>query len=142
MHPRIQNKNRFHSFNDQFDYALGHYFAKSEIIKCYIDKFFSNLLMKLITKKLSYHNTDKQMAKLIAILQGIPDNKWRKYKFQLESGVENVVRQNLTIQSQNMINYLAFFMGHLGFFQNLTYQVLRIYNQNKDQVYNEMFTGN
>lgn len=58
-HSGTQNKNRFHLFNDQHDYALAHYFAKSETTKRNIDKFLSNLLMKPITKKLSYRNADE-----------------------------------------------------------------------------------
>ncbi len=33
-------------------------------------------------------------------------------------------------------------MGHPGLWENQTYQVSRIYNQNDDQVYNEMYMGN
>ncbi len=33
-------------------------------------------------------------------------------------------------------------MGHPGFWENQTYQSFRIYNQNDDRVYNEMYTGN
>lgn len=41
-----------------------------------------------------------------------------------------------------MIDCLRFFIGHPGFLQNLTYQLLHVYNQNKDQIYNKIHTGN
>ncbi len=67
VHPGSGSSNLFHPFNDQLDYALAHYFAKSEIIKRNIDKILSNLLMKPITKKLSYCNTNEWIEKLSVI---------------------------------------------------------------------------
>ena len=32
-------------------------------------------------------------------------------------------------------------MGYTGFWKNQTYQPSRVYNQKKDWVYNEMYTG-
>ncbi len=59
VHHGSQSNNPFHLFNDQLDYALAHYFAELETIKCNIDKFLSNSLMKPITKKLLYCNADE-----------------------------------------------------------------------------------
>lgn len=98
--------------------------------------------MKPITKKLSYRNVDERMEKLSTISQEISDNKQTKHKFQLESGIDKIVSQNLSIQSRNMINCLGFFMGHLGIQENQIYQSSYIYNQNDDWVYNEMHRGN
>lgn len=56
---RSQNNKLFYLFNDQLDYILAYYFTKSETTKRNIDRFFINLLMKLITKKLLYRNRDK-----------------------------------------------------------------------------------
>lgn len=61
------------------------------------------------------------MKKLPTILWGILDDKYTKYKFELESGIDKIVRQSLIILSQNVINYLKYFIGHLGFWENLTY---------------------
>ena len=58
-HPGSQNNNFLYNFNDQLDYLLAHYFANSETTKCNIDKFITNLLMKPITKDLSYCNADE-----------------------------------------------------------------------------------
>lgn len=53
-----QNNNLLYLFNGQLDYALVNYFAKLENIKCKVDKFFTNPLIKLITKELLYYNTN------------------------------------------------------------------------------------
>ena len=58
-HLESQNNNPFYLFNGQLDYVLAHYFADLETTKRNIDKFFTNLLMKPITKNLSYCNTDE-----------------------------------------------------------------------------------
>ncbi len=116
--PRSQNNNPFYPFNDQLDYTLANYFAKSETTKHNVDKFLSNPLMKLITKKFSYRNADKWMEKLSAIPWGIPDGKWTEHKFELESGVDKIAGRSLTIQSRNVIDCLRFFMGHPGFWEN------------------------
>ena len=58
-HPESQNNNLFYLFNDQIDYVLTHYFEYSKTIKRNVDKFFTNSLIKPITKNLLYHNTDK-----------------------------------------------------------------------------------
>ncbi len=67
VHPGSQSNNPFYLFNDQFDYALAHYFAESETTKRNFDKFLSNPLIKPITKKLSYCNTDEWIEELFAI---------------------------------------------------------------------------
>lgn len=55
-YPGTKNNNLFYCFNEQLDYILAHYCIESESIKRNIDKFLSNLLMKPITKKLSYYH--------------------------------------------------------------------------------------
>ena len=117
-HPRSQNNNPFYSFNGQLDYALAYYFANLEITKRNVDKFLTNLLMKPITKNLSYCNADEWIEKLSAISWGISDDKWNEHKFELENKVNKIVGQSLTIQSRNVIDCLRFFMGHTGFRQN------------------------
>ena len=58
-HPRSQNNNLFYLFNGQLDYALAYYFVDLEITKHNIDKFFTNPLIKPITKDLLYCNVDE-----------------------------------------------------------------------------------
>lgn len=58
-HPESQNNNLLYLFNNQLDYALVNYIAKSETTKNIVDKFLSNLLIKSITKKLSYCNINE-----------------------------------------------------------------------------------
>lgn len=65
---KSQNGNLFYFFNNQLDYALDYYFADSETIKRNVDKFFTNLLMKLIIKNLLYQNVNEWIEKLSAIL--------------------------------------------------------------------------
>lgn len=88
--------------------------------------------MKPITKKFLYCNVDEQIEKLSTIPWKIPDNKWTEHKFELESSIDKIAKQNLSIQSHNMIDYLRFFLGHPGFWENQTYQLSHIYNQNVD----------
>lgn len=49
-----QNNNSFYSFNDQLDYALANYFAKSKTTKGNVDRFLSNILITPFIAKLSY----------------------------------------------------------------------------------------
>lgn len=58
-YPGSQNNNLFYFFNKQLDYALAQHFTELEITKHNIDRFFTNLLIKFIIKKLSYCNSDK-----------------------------------------------------------------------------------
>lgn len=81
LHSGSQSSNFLYPFNDRLDYALTHYFARSETIKPNIDKFLSNPLMKLITKKLSYRNIDEWIEKLFTIPWEILDNKCIQHKF-------------------------------------------------------------
>ena len=73
-----------------------------------------------------------------AIPWGIPDNRLTEYKFELESEINKMAEQDLTIQSQNVMDCLKFFIGYPAFFQNLIYEPLRVYKQNKDWVYSEI----
>lgn len=58
-YPKNWNNNLFFLFIDQLNYAWSYYFVELETIKSKIDKFFSNLFMKSITKKLIYFYIDK-----------------------------------------------------------------------------------
>ena len=96
-HLESQNNNPFYPFNDQVDYALAYYFADSRTTKRNIDKFLTHSLMKPITKNFLYYNSDKWIEKLSTIRWGIPNDKCTKHKFKLESKVDKVARQSLTI---------------------------------------------
>lgn len=50
----FQNNNLFYLFNNQLDYILTNHFAEFETTKNNIDRFLSNALMALFTKKLFY----------------------------------------------------------------------------------------
>lgn len=97
-HLESKYQSSFYPFNNQLNYALAHYFAKSMITKDNINKYLTDLLMVPLTKKLSYTNTDEQIEKLSEILQGISENKWTKYKFDVESGIPRIARQEIGIQ--------------------------------------------
>lgn len=87
-----QNNNLFCFFNNQINYALGHYFVNLKTTKCNINKFFTNFLIKFIINNLLYFNTNKQIKKLSFILQEILDDKQVKYKLEFESGVNKIAR--------------------------------------------------
>lgn len=53
------NNNFFNLFNNQLNYVLANYFAKSETRKDNINRFLSDLLMVLLIKKLFYQNANK-----------------------------------------------------------------------------------
>ncbi len=114
-HPGSKHKNSFYSFNDQLDYGLAHYFAESETTKGNVNKFLTDPLMAPLTEKLSYKNADEWIEKLSEIPWGIPDDKWNKHRFDVKSGVSGIARQEIAIQSRNLINCVEFLMGHPGF---------------------------
>lgn len=58
-HLKSQNNNPFDLFNNQDNYALAYYFTNSETIKRNVNKFFTNFLIKFITKNLLYHIANK-----------------------------------------------------------------------------------
>ena len=58
-HSRSKYKSSFYPFNDQFDYIIAYYFAKSEIAKGNMKKFLTDPLMVPLTKKLSHKNADE-----------------------------------------------------------------------------------
>lgn len=72
---KSENNNLVDPFNDKLDYILAYWFAELETIKCNIDKFLTNLLVKPIIKMLLYCNIDKWIKTLSTIPQAILDNK-------------------------------------------------------------------
>ncbi len=107
-HPGFQNDNLFHPFHDQLDYGLAKYFAESETIKSNVDKFLSHPLMVPLTEKLSYRSADEQIEKLSEIPWGIPNDKWIEHKFEHQSGVAWMARQEIAIHSRNVVGCLEF----------------------------------
>ena len=89
-HLESQNDNFFYSFYNQLDYLQAYYFIEFEITKDNLDQFLSNPFITPFTEKLSDQNADKQMEKLLEILLGIPNDKWIKHKFDLQSGVTRI----------------------------------------------------
>ena len=67
-HLGLKYQNICYQFNDQLDYVLAHYFAESKTTKGNINKFLSDPLMTLFTKKLFYKNANKWMEKLSELL--------------------------------------------------------------------------
>ena len=63
----LKHQNNFHLFNNQRDYALTHYFAKSKTTKSNVKKFLTDPLMIFLIKKMLYKNTNKCMEKLLEI---------------------------------------------------------------------------
>ncbi len=97
-HPGSKYKNSFYPFNDQLNYGLAHYFVKSKTTKGNVNKFTTDALMALFTEKLSYKNADEWILKLSKISWHISDNKWIEHRFNVESGVFGITRQEIAIQ--------------------------------------------
>ena len=131
-HSGLKHQNSFYLFNNQLDYAIVHYFAKSKSTKGNLNMFLSDPLMISLTKKLSYKNADEWIEKLSEIPWDIPENKWIEHKYNVESGVSEITGQEIAIQSRNVLSYIKFLMGHPGFQHNQTYEPCRVYNQNGD----------
>ncbi len=81
------------------------------------------------------------MKKFSEIPWDISNNKWIKHKFEHQSGVARMARQEIAIQLQNMVDCLEFLMGDPDFWHKQIYERSRIYNENERQVYNEMHTS-
>ena len=56
-----QNNHPFYCFNKQLNYELAHYFTELETTKRNTNRCFTNQMIKLITKKLLYYNTDMEI---------------------------------------------------------------------------------
>ena len=50
-------------------------------------------------------------------------------------------RREIAIHLQNMVTCLKFLMKYPGFWHNQTFESSCVYNENEEQVYNEMHTG-
>ncbi len=55
--------------------------------------------MAPLTKKLSYKNANKWIEKLLEIPWGILNDEWIEHRFDIESVVSGIVRQEIAIQS-------------------------------------------
>lgn len=62
-----------------------------------MNKFLTDPLMALFTEKLFYKNADEQMEKLLKISWGILKDKWTEYKFNIESDISGIARQEIAI---------------------------------------------
>ena len=50
-----------------------------------------------------------------------------------------MAEQEIAIHLQNVMDYFKFFMAHPGFWYNQIYEPSHIYNENEQQVYNEIY---
>ena len=81
------------------------------------------------------------MEKLSEIPWGILNDKWIENKFEFQSNVAEMARQEIAIHSQNVMGCLKFLMKHPGFWHNQTFEPSCIYNENEERVYNKMHTS-
>ena len=88
----------------------------------------SDLLMTALIKKLFDKNAEEWMEKLSEIPWGISKNKCIELKYNVKSGVSEIAGQEVVIQLQNMLSYIKFLIGHLGFQHNQTYEPCCDYN--------------
>ena len=49
-----------------------------------------------------------------------------------------IARQKISIHAQNMMRCLEFLMRHPDFWHNQTFEPSCVYNENEEQVYNEI----
>ena len=63
-----------------------------------------------------------------------------EHKYNIKSGVFGITGQEISIQLQNVLNCIKFLVEYPSFQHKQTYELYFVYNQNKDQVYNEMYT--
>ena len=52
-----------------------------------------------------------------------------------------MARQEIAIYLQNVVRCLEFLMRHRRFWHNQIFEPSRVYNENEEQIYNEMHTG-
>lgn len=71
-----------------------------------------------LIKKLSYKNIDKCIKKLLKIPWLILKNKQIEYLFDVKNGVFGIFRQEIAIQSQNMVSCIEILISHLCFQYN------------------------
>ena len=69
------------------------------------------------------------------------NDKWIEHKFEHQNSIAQIASREIAIHLQKMISYLKFLMAHPSLWQNQKYELFCIYNDNKQQVYNEMHTG-
>lgn len=81
------------------------------------------------------------MEKLSEISWGNLDDKQIQHRFDVQSGVSEIAKQEIAIELQNVINCMEFLISHPGFQYNQIYKPCHIYYQNKYKVYNEMYIG-
>ena len=58
------------------------------------------------------------MEKLLEISWHIPDNKWIEHNFDIKNSVSGIIKQEIAIPLQNVINCIEFLMGHSSFQYN------------------------
>lgn len=60
---------------------------------------------------------------------------------EFPNSVAKIFRREIRIFSQNMIQFLKFFIKHPSFGYNQIYKFSCVYNANENQVYNEIHTS-
>lgn len=73
--------------------------VRSKITKKNVNKFLTDSLIVLFSKKLSYKNANEWIEKLLEISWDIAGNEWTEHKFSIKSDVFKIVRQEIAIQS-------------------------------------------
>ena len=68
-------------------------------------------------------------------------HSWIRHKFEPQSNMAEMAKQKITIYLQNVMKYLKFLMRYPSFWHNKNFKPFCIYNENKKQVYNKIYTN-
>jgi hypothetical protein len=133
-HQLNSNLSAFGPFQSEFDYALAMFFHQRQHTKGDVTAFFQDKRLSPIFDQLSFHNADEWYAKLNSIQHGLSLENWKTATVTVPSSITGAGPQPYAVQYQNVENVVRFLLGHTPFKDNLTYNPIRLWNDNNSRV--------
>ena len=76
---------KYHSFNDEKNYAFVLWFFKNECIKKVVNKFFKNKRLFVVHQNFSFRNENKWLNQIDWIAMKMIENRWFEINLQIKS---------------------------------------------------------
>ena len=129
-------------FDSEADYALAHWMYESKLSSGAIDKYFKDTRLRPFHGASSFDSAATLKEKMHMIEENTTAGKWERLAIELPSSGIGFPPTKHYIIRRNVMDLIAFVVGHTLFTPNMIYVLVRQRNSDRGLIFSEMHTAN
>jgi hypothetical protein len=133
----FEDQNEFWSFQSEHDYEFALWLHHSENTKRDVNRFFKNSRMTFFHEQLSFKNENEWLCQLNNVIE-VSDDKWIEQNINISFEIDDELNDVIQIQYRDIMKEIKFLIEHSSFSANLSYALIRQFNDDNERIYFEM----